>query len=146
MRAAYNAALGPEDRHLADGLWAVHDYAWSQRTSGATFSHAEEQLPPVTRPLVLRHPETGRPSLLIGRHIRSIVGMADSEADALLRRLLEHSTGTRFVYCHDWAEGDIVIWDNRCTLHRARPWPEDQVRAMARTTVAGDGPNPWALL
>ncbi len=144
MRAAYDA-LGPVDRDLVEDLCAFHDYAWSQRACGVDFPDAAEQLPPVTRPLVLHDPETARASLLIGRHIRTIVGMDASEADSPLRRLLEHSTRPPFVYCHNWSEGDVVIWDNRCLLHRGRPWPPDQVRVLARTTVASDGTNPWAL-
>jgi alpha-ketoglutarate-dependent 2,4-dichlorophenoxyacetate dioxygenase len=144
MRAAYDA-LGPGDRRLAAGLRAVHDYEWSQRVTGVVVPDAALHLPPVTRPLVSLHLDTGRSSLLLGRHVRAIVGMADNDAQSLLSRLLEHGTSPPFVYRHQWAEGDLVVWDNRCLLHRVLPWPADQARAMARTTVAGDGDNQWAF-
>ena len=144
MRAAY-AALHPVRRSEIDALDAVHDYGWSHGFTSADLRQAESHVPPITQPLVDTHPDTKQPSLLIGRHIRSIVGMSPSAGRALAADLLEQSTQPPRTVRHRWAQGDLVVWDNRPVLHRVRPWPSIQVREMARTTVAGDGPNPWVL-
>ena len=96
---------------------------------------------PVRQRLVRTHPRTGRTSLYLSSHAGSIVGWPVPEARALLRELTEHATEPRFVHVHRWQPFDLVMWDNRQTMHRVRRFDPDQVRDMRRTTVAGDGPT-----
>lgn len=148
MRAAWDV-LDAAAKGRLEGLRAVHSYAWSQGKVGGVrlLTKAElADLPPVEHPLVRTHPATGRKSLYIGRHVRSIAGMDDEAAQALLARLIERACRPPRVFRHAWAAGDIVAWDNRCVLHRGHPWPLDQPRVMKRTTVGGDGDNPWAIV
>ena len=109
----------------------------------------EENLPPVRQPLVRLHEPTGRKSLFIGRHAQRIEQLDEAEGRALLDELLEAACQPPRVYRHRWSAGDLVLWDNRCMLHRGRPWDTTQRRIMRRTTVAGDPPpgeaNEWAL-
>ena len=97
------------------------------------------------RPLVKIHPETQCPALYIGRHAYAIEGLEDTEAQALLAELLEHSCAPNRVLTHEWQPGDFVMWDNRCVLHRARPWPLDQARVMHHTRVNGELESESAL-
>src|SRR6202000_767602 len=85
--------------------------------------------------LVRRHPVTGRKSLFLASHAGTILGWPVPEARALLRDLTEHATQRQFVYPHVWREWDLVMWDNRVTMHRARPFNNAEVRDMHRTTV-----------
>jgi alpha-ketoglutarate-dependent 2,4-dichlorophenoxyacetate dioxygenase len=96
---------------------------------------------PVRQRLVRSHPATGRKSLFLASHAGTIVGWPMPEARALLRDLVEHSTQRPFVHAHRWRRHDLVIWDNRQTMHRARRYKADEVRDMRRTTIAGDGPT-----
>ena len=80
---------------------------------------APREDPPVDHPLVRTHPETGAKALYLGNHASHILGMSEAEGRALLDRLVEHTTRPDFVYTHRWQKGDLVIWDNRCLLHRA---------------------------
>ena len=147
MRAAWDA-LDASTQTRLEGLRGVHSYAWSQgKVGGVKLLTAGEldALPPVEHPLVRTHPATGRKNLYIGRHIRSIIGMDDDDAQALLVDLIERSCQPPHVFRHTWAAGDIAAWDNRCVLHRGHPWPLDQRRVMKRTTVAGEGDNPWMI-
>ena len=98
------------------------------------------------RPLVKVHPVTGRPSLFIGRHAYRIPGMEDADAAALLDRLLTDACQMPRTYRHQWRPGDIVIWDNRCVLHRACPYDYDQPRVMRHVRVAGDPASELALV
>ena len=148
MRAAWDVLDAAAKERLLS-LRAVHSYAWSQgKVGGVRLLKKRElaALPPVEHPLVRTHPATGRKSLFIGRHVRSISGMDDEAAQALLARLTKRACRPPRVFRHAWAAGDIVAWDNRCVLHRGHPWPFDQPRVMKRTTVAGDGDNPWAIV
>ena len=92
-------------------------------------------------PLVRTHPVTGRKSLYLASHAGEIVGWPMPEARAFLRDLIEHATQREFVYTHKWRVDDLVMWDNRQTMHRARPFPAHEPRDMRRTTLAGDGPT-----
>ena len=96
---------------------------------------------PVRQRLVRTHPVSRRRSLYLSSHIGSIVGWPVPEARAFLRDLTEHATQPRFVYAHRWQPYDLVMWDNRQTMHRVRRFPAEVVRDMRRTTVAGDGPT-----
>src|SRR5437879_13505694 len=96
---------------------------------------------PVRQRLVRTHPVTARKSLYLSSHAGAIVGQPMPEARLLLRDLTEHATQPRFVYVHTWTLHDLVIWDNRQTMHRVRRYDESQPRDMRRTTVAGDAPT-----
>ena len=147
MRAAWDA-LDSGTRRQLEGLEAVHSYAYSQgKVGGIALLNEREQdaLPPVRQPVVCVHPATGRRNLYVGRHASHIVGMPVEEGRALLERLTQEACQAPRIFRHHWAAGDIVAWDNRCVLHRGHTWPFDQPRVMKRTTVAGDGDNPWAI-
>ncbi len=147
MRAAWDA-LGSDAQRRLEGLAAVHSYAYSQgKIGGIALLNEREQdaLPPVRQPIVRVHPATGRKNLYAGRHASHIVGMPVEEGRALLERLTEEACQAPRIFRHHWRAGDIVAWDNRCVLHRGHPWPFDQPRVMKRTTVAGDGDNPWTI-
>lgn len=151
MRAGYDA-LDEATRRRLDGLMALHSAAYSQNLAMPdTPLHPDEEhnLPPVPQPLVRIHEPTGRPSLFIGRHAMSIEQLEEAEGRALLDELLETACQPPRIYRHRWAAGDAVLWDNRCILHRGRPWDTRQARVMRRTTIAGDptpgDTNEWAL-
>ena len=91
-------------------------------------------------PLVRRHPVTKRPSLFLSAHAGAIVGWTVPEARVFLRDLTEHATQREFVYSHAWKPGDLVMWDNRATMHRARRFDHREVRDVRRTTLAGHPP------
>jgi alpha-ketoglutarate-dependent 2,4-dichlorophenoxyacetate dioxygenase len=137
MRAAYDT-LDPETRAECGGLVCEHSQLYSRGILGFT-DFTPEELPrykPVLQRLVRTHPSTGRKSLYLASHAGAIAGWPVPEARAFLRDLIEHATQRKFVYAHEWKQWDLVIWDNRATMHRARPFPNDQVRDMHRTTVA----------
>jgi len=121
---------------------AVHDLAYSRSRAGVPDSDEEgtrELAPPVRHPLIRRHPETNRKSLYVGDHCSRIMGLEQSESDALLARLMEHATRPEHLYVHHWNPGDLVIWDNRCSLHRATPYDAaKERRVMYRTVVTGE--------
>ena len=96
---------------------------------------------PVRQRLVRVHPSTGRKTLYLSSHAGAIVGWPVPEARLLLRDLTEHATQRQFVYAHEWRVGDVVIWDNRQTMHRGRPFPADEKRDVRRTTLAGEAPT-----
>ena len=148
MRAACDA-LDPGMRDYLEGKSAVHSYAYSQGKVGGTETLSADEwdaLPPVEHPVVRRHPATGRRSLYIGRHASHIVGEDRDESRALLERLCADACRPPRVFVHRWRSGDLVLWDNRCVLHRGLGHPPDQARHMTRTTLAGDGSaNEWSL-
>ena len=136
-RAAWEALpQGMQDR-LA-GLVAEHSIYTSRAVLGFTDFTAEERaaLPPVLHPLVKVHPGSGRTTLYIASHAGGIVGMPTAEARLLLAELMEHATQREFVYRHRWRAGDLVMWDNRCTMHRGRSFDLATVRDVRRTTVS----------
>jgi taurine dioxygenase len=90
-----------------------------QWEAGRRPGYYANELAPVDHPLVRTHPDTGRPALYLGHHTMRVIGMAENEGSALLDALLEHTTQARFVHAHRWRLGDLVMWDNRCLLHRA---------------------------
>lgn len=148
MRAAYDELDPTLAADLEDAV-AVHSYRYSQGLVGGVDVLSEEEwkaLPPVEHPVIRTHPATGRKNLYVGRHASHIVGRDVDEGRALLARLTEEGCKPPRVFSHTWAAGDLVIWDNRCVLHRGRTWPSDQARVMARTTIAGDDDtNEWSL-
>src|SRR5690606_15199228 len=102
----------------------------------------KSQLPDVVQPVVRTHPVTGRLSLYVGEDIvKCINGLPADESAELLSALNAHAIGDAFTYRHKWQQGDLIIWDNRCTMHCATPYDDNKYRrVMHRTTVAGDRP------
>ncbi|MEM7267618.1 MAG: TauD/TfdA family dioxygenase [Pseudomonadota bacterium] len=121
-----------------DGLMAEHSIFTSRAKLGFTDFTQEEKdaLPPVLRPLVRMHEESGRKTLYLASHIGRIEGMATPDALMLVRELVEHATHPDNIYEHKWEVGDLMIWDNRCTLHRGRPYDDETHRRdMRRATI-----------
>jgi len=142
MRAAYDALPADTQRQIS-GLAARHSLAYSQakigeKSSSSALAYGFEGHEPPLRPLVKRHPVTGRRSLFIGRHAYGIPGLGERESEQLLAELLSFACRPPRVWNHRWQAGDVVIWDNRCVLHRARPFDPAQPRVMHHTRIAGD--------
>ena len=142
MRAAYDS-LDDETKREIEDLVCEHSLMYSRGSLGfLDYSEDEKRMfKPVLQRLVRTHPVTGRKSLYLSSHAGGIVGMPMPEARLLLRDLNEHATQPKFVYVHKWTLHDLVIWDNRQTMHRVRRYDESQPRDMRRTTVAGDAPT-----
>jgi len=142
MRAGWDA-LDAETRAEVEDLVCEHSQIFSRQQLGFTDFTDEERarFAPVRQRLVRTHPVTGRRSLYLSSHAGTILGWPVPEARAFLRDLVEHATQRQFVYAHRWRVGDLVMWDNRQTMHRARPFPAHEPRDMRRTTLAGDGPT-----
>jgi len=145
-RAAY-PSLPDALRRRVERAFAVHDFGWSRDQIRPGFFTAQERAvyPPVRHPLVRANPVHGRKALFLGAHASHIEGLPLDEGRALLREVLEHVTGPEFRYRHAWRAHDLIIWDNRCVLHRATPY--DSVRhqrLLQRTTVSGDPAEPAA--
>ncbi|MFL5285002.1 MAG: TauD/TfdA dioxygenase family protein [Rhodopila sp.] len=140
MRAAYDA-LDARTKAEIEDLVCEHSLIYSRGTLGFTELSEDEKrmFTPVRQRLVRTHPVTGRKSLYLSSHIGTIVGWPMPEARAFIRDLTEHATQRQFTYSHKWRQYDLVVWDNRVTMHRVRRFDETQVRDMRRTTVAGDG-------
>jgi alpha-ketoglutarate-dependent taurine dioxygenase len=132
------AALPKETKRRIAGLRVV--FCWG--VSGGKSIAAMREDPPVDHPLVRTHPDTGRKALYLGNHASHIQGMPEAEGAALLNELLEHATQRQFVYAHRWRKGDLVMWDNRCLLHRAVANYDmgKHPRVMHRSVVRGTIP------
>jgi len=145
-RAAY-PALPDALKARAERAIAVHDFAWSRDQVRPCFFTAEERAvyPPVQHRLVRANPVNGRRALFLGAHASHVAGLPIDEGRALLKEILDHVTQPRFRYRHEWSEGDLVIWDNRCVLHRATPFDSARhKRLLQRTTISGDPAEPAA--
>ena len=142
MRAAYDA-LDDDMKDEIEDLVCEHSQLFSRGKIGFDDFSAEERdrFKPVRQVLVREHPVTKRKSLYLSSHAGGIVGWPVPEARIFLQDLTEHATQQMFVHAHEWQVGDLVIWDNRQMMHRARPFPDQQPRDMRRTTLAGDGPT-----
>lgn len=144
MRAAWDA-LPLELQNKVTGLIAEHDYFHSRALTGFKLSDVPEEWrrrqPPVAQTLVRTHPATGRRSLYLASHISKIYDMDDEAGQALVNELMERSTQPEFVYRHRWRNDDVLIWDNRCTMHRGRPFDGKYRRVMRRATVQDSGPT-----
>ena len=140
MRAAYDA-LPDDTKGAIDGLVAQHDVFWSRGQIGFTeFLPGErEKYPPSQQRLVRRHPGSKRKALYLSAHASHIVGWPVPEGRILLYDLNLHATRPEFVYSHKWRIGDLVIWDNRCTMHRGRPHDDSQPRDLRRATTLDVG-------
>jgi alpha-ketoglutarate-dependent 2,4-dichlorophenoxyacetate dioxygenase len=140
MRAAYEA-LPDAMKAAIDPLIAEHDILWSRGQIGFTeFGPGErEKCPPSHQRLVRRHPGSGRKTIYLSAHASHIVGWPVADGRILLYDLNLHATRPEFVYSHQWRVGDLVIWDNRCTMHRGRPHDESQPRDLRRATTLDIG-------
>jgi len=141
MTAAYEALSKPV-RDMLIGLYAVHDYTYVRRMFSPGFGRSADgsQLPPVRHPIVRPHADTGRDALYVNPGFTSHVeGLSRHESDGILALLFEHATRPEFIYRHNWAIGDAVLWDNRSTMHHAVHdfYKTGGVRHMHRTTVMG---------
>jgi len=128
-------------RRRCPGVTVVHDFSWSRDQIRPGFFTDKEraEYPPVRHPLVRRNPANGREALFLGAHASHIEGLSVAEGRAFLKELLDHVTQPQFCYRHEWKEGDLIVWDNRCVLHRATPYDTTRhKRLMQRTTVSGD--------
>ena len=143
MYAAYEA-LSPEVKMRIDGLKVIHKYQSSRQTNRVSKRPEGEMkaMPEATHPLVRTHPETGRKALYLNANrMEQIVGMDRAESDRLLDELIAHAIKPEFQYRHKWRQGDVVIWDNRCTMHKANAdYAEGERRLMHRVIVAGTEP------
>ncbi|MEO5724879.1 MAG: TauD/TfdA family dioxygenase [Ilumatobacteraceae bacterium] len=141
MRDAYDS-LDLTTRQRIAGLAAYHSIVRAQESigpiNGLAGFYGFEDRPAPLRPLVKVHPVTGRSALFIGRHAYGIPGLPAEESVSLLDDLLHHACRPPRVYVHHWQVGDLVLWDNRCVLHRARPYDPNEARRMVHTRVSGD--------
>jgi alpha-ketoglutarate-dependent taurine dioxygenase len=150
LRAGFDA-LSDEMKRKVSELSAFHSLYHSQQEAGFVPEKGGDyngygfnnQAPPL-RPLVKRHPETGRESLLIGRHAYGIPGLPALESAQLLSELVDFVCQPPRTYHHQWSAGDAVLWDNRCLLHKACPWDMTQARVMYHTRIAGDKKSEFA--
>ncbi len=142
MRAAYDA-LDQATKAEIEDLVCEHSLIYSRGQLGFSAFLPDERvaMAPVRQKLVRTHPVTGRKSLFLAAHIGTIVGWPQPEAMAFIRDLMEHATQPQFVYVHRWTKNDLVMWDNRTTMHRVRRFDRTEIRDMRRTTLAGEGPT-----
>ncbi|MBN9487549.1 MAG: TauD/TfdA family dioxygenase [Alphaproteobacteria bacterium] len=143
MRAAYDA-LDTRTKTEIEDLVCEHSLIYSRGQLGFTEFLPDERvaMKPVRQRLVRTHPVTGRKSLFLASHIGTIVGWPQPEAMAFIRDLIEHATQSEFVYSHRWTQFDLVMWDNRTTMHRVRRFDDlNVVRDMRRTTTRSDSPT-----
>ena len=142
-RAAYQR-LDQQTRDLIDSKVGIHDYIYSRTKVGedAVTRNQRTYMHPVRQRLVRQNPVTGEKNIFVGSHVKQIEGMPDTEARALIERLIEEITRQESVYRHRWKPGDVMIWDNRCVLHRGCGYDADKYRRrMHQTRVRGRGPS-----
>lgn len=144
MAAAYDA-LPQGLRNQLLGLRGIHDYAWHYETylgHRAPLTEAEKaKAPPVSHPAIRTHPVSRRRAVYVSEGLtRTLEGLTEQAGRALVLEVSEFATQKRFVYSHEWRVGDLVFWDNRCTMHRATEFDNRYRRLMRRTTVEGDEP------
>ena len=143
LRAAYDALPDARKRDLEDKV-AIHHYAYSRRNGGYALTNEAEdkRFPSVPQAMIRANPVNGRKALYVGSHASHIRGMPEDEGRALLKELLDFATQDQFTYLHHWKVGDLVMYDNRAALHRARPYKiTEHPRILHRTTVMGEGPT-----
>jgi alpha-ketoglutarate-dependent 2,4-dichlorophenoxyacetate dioxygenase len=142
-RAAYRR-LDQETRELINSKVGIHDYIFSRSKVGedAVTRNQRTYMHPVRQRLVRRNPVTGEKNIFVGSHVKQIEGMPDTEARPLIERLINEVTRAESVYRHRWQPGDMMIWDNRCILHRGCGYDADKYRRrMHQTRVRGRGPS-----
>src|SRR5436190_15876797 len=137
LRAAWDALPESRKREL-DGLVVEHSIFRSRSQIGFADFNDDifKELPPVPQALVRHHPASGRTSLYLASHASHIIGWPVEKGRALIEEMIAFATRPQFVYQHRWRVGDLVIWDNRCTMHRGRPYDDTQRRVLHRTTVS----------
>jgi taurine dioxygenase len=144
MYAAYDA-LDPEEQMLLAGLRATHNLNFSRnrRHGEAPMTQAQrDKVPPVDHPIVRTHPETGRKCLFLGDHAETILGMGYDEGRDFIETLNERIVALARVYTHRWRQGDVMVWDNRCLLHKAESYDTArEARVVRRCTVLGEVPR-----
>ena len=144
MYAAYDA-LDPEERMLLAGLRATHNLNFSRnrRHGEAPMTQAQrDKVPPVDHPIVRTHPETGRKCLFLGDHAETILGMGYDEGRDFIETLNERIVALARIYTHRWRQGDVMVWDNRCLLHKAESYDTArEARVVRRCTVLGEAPR-----
>ena len=136
MRAAYDALPEAKKKEL-EGLVAEHSI-WRSREQLGVVQYTDEErasLPPVPQRVVRTHPGSHRKTLYLAAHASHILGLPVADGRLIILDLIEHATQPRFVHAHRWAKSDLVIWDNRCTMHRARPFDTTKVRDLRRVTT-----------
>jgi len=141
MRAAWDA-LDADTQARLEGLSAYHSIYYSQARAG--FIHKTDHLygfhdkgAPL-RPIIKTHPETGRKSIYTGRHAYGVPGLSETESETLLNKLMDDACRPPRIYQHVWQPGDLVVWDNRCLMHRARPFDTNFPRVMRATRISGE--------
>ena len=136
-RLAWDRLDATRQRRIAD-LFAWHDYSHSRGKIAPNIVGAEERaaLPPQCWRMVWKNPANGRGALYIASHAYAIEGMEQGAAQQLIAELTDAATAPESSYTHTWQQGDVVMWDNRATLHRGRPWPAHEARLMVRTTIS----------
>ena len=143
MYAAYDG-LTPEENDRLSRLRAVHSIDYTRRRAGAAILPTEEQkraAPPVAHPIIRPHPETGRACVYLGEHASHIEGVDYDPGHAMVEAINRQVTAPEFVYRHRWRKGDLVMWDNRCILHRAAEFDlARERRVIRRTSVLGEAP------
>jgi alpha-ketoglutarate-dependent 2,4-dichlorophenoxyacetate dioxygenase len=130
--------LDPALRKQLENSFAWHDYAHSRGKIAPDLASPEERaaLPPRCWRMVWTNPANGRAALYIASHAYAIEGMQQAAAQKLLAELIDAATAPGLSYVHNWRNGDVVMWDNRATMHRGRPWPAHEARFMVRTTIS----------
>ena len=136
--------LDPAVQRKLENTFAWHDYAHSRAKIAAGLASPEERaaLPPQCWRMVWRNPVNGRGALYLASHAYAVEGMEPADGAALIEKLTVAATAPGTSYVHRWQAGDVVMWDNRATMHRGRPWPAHEARLMVRTTIsatAADG-------
>jgi alpha-ketoglutarate-dependent 2,4-dichlorophenoxyacetate dioxygenase len=130
--------LDPALREKIQNSFAWHDYAHSRGKIAADLASSEERaaLPPQCWRMVWKNPTNGRSAIYLASHAYAIEGMEQAAGQNLIRELIEAATAPGTSYIHSWRSGDVVMWDNRATMHRGRPWPAHEARLMVRTTIS----------
>ena len=140
-RAAYDALPAARKAEL-EGWVAIHRMTHPDKENDDGYHDEDKMRHVVTHPLIRGNPVNGRRALYVGAHAQEIVGMPPKEGRRLLDELTAFCTQPQYVYSHHWRDGDAVMWDNRCTLHRAKPFDKTRYkRKLHRTTIAGKAPD-----
>jgi alpha-ketoglutarate-dependent 2,4-dichlorophenoxyacetate dioxygenase len=137
MRLAFERLPAEQQKRFAES-WVWHDYNHSRSKIASGLATPEERaaLPPVCHRMVWTNPVNGRKALYLASHAYAIEGMEPEAGLKLIDALTAAATAPALVYAHKWKNGDVVMWDNRATMHRGRPWPADEARLMVRTTIS----------
>ena len=138
MRAAYDG-LDDKQKHELEHLICIHDFAYSRSLIDTSLLDREDrhELPPVRQAMIRINPVNRRKNLFLGAHASYVEGWPLEKGRTLIIELNRHITDNKYIYKHTWKRNDLVIWDNRCALHRGRPWQKIDKRVMHRTTVVG---------